>query len=727
MTPLDYLRALCQTFTAHPAVQQLAPLAVVLVIPLLVVSLQTHSASFFDSFAMFLESLGFSFSWNSSSSSSGSGSSSERRKLKKKHVRTRADQLALNGSEKHEQSHDGAGTEDGYYPGLVNISGTYCFMNSTLQAMASLCYLQPHIERIHAKAEALDVPTPVIDALRDLLYILNNPRSHSTSIRPLDIINALSDHSPGKRNALFSSREHQDAQELFQLLSECIKKEAMQVDNEGHRDRGLGGLASMSSDINRDIGKSVFDGLTANRRSCMDCGYTEAVMHFAFDNWQLALPRYASCRLEECLADYTRLEVLTDCICRKCSMIATHRRLAQEAERLTEAASVDDNPSSSKKKRAREARKLEGRVKAALEQGKIEEDIRGVKMEKVFSRASTKQAMIARPPPILALHLNRSMIYGHYATKNSCRVIFPEILDLTPYTTSGNLSTTPSAPISSPPPLIPRSTTPTPATYATPRTLYRLSAVVCHYGQHSFGHYICFRRKPRPPSAGSHRFSPPRLACPLGCECDKCRHYGPVRDEHYPPAPGRGWLRISDDAVRECGIEAVQAEGSGAFMLFYERVVHPRPVPVARSSQDTVRPREVLNERGDDDLLLSVVGGPSEGKGARVVRNVAAGRGKSASPSPFLGKEGSVPGAEDEGTPKPEGVPNGESANGHAHPLVEAASSSSESLSSPTATEPTSPSQPSRKSSQPRLKAPQPIRPVPGAPLSPPRTVGLRA
>lgn len=39
------------------------------------------------------------------------------------------------------------------------------------------------------------------------------------------------------------------------------------------------------------IGKSVFDGLTANRRSCVECGYTEAVMHFAFDNWQLAVPR----------------------------------------------------------------------------------------------------------------------------------------------------------------------------------------------------------------------------------------------------------------------------------------------------------------------------------------------------------------------------------------------------------------------------------------------------
>lgn len=39
---------------------------------------------------------------------------------------------------------------------------------------------------------------------------------------------------------------------------------------------------------------SVFDGLTANRRSCVECGYTEAVMHFAFDNWQLAVPRMVS-------------------------------------------------------------------------------------------------------------------------------------------------------------------------------------------------------------------------------------------------------------------------------------------------------------------------------------------------------------------------------------------------------------------------------------------------
>lgn len=259
----------------------------------------------------------------------------------------------------------------------------------------------------------------------------------------------------------------------------------------------------------------------------------------------------------------------------------------------------------SKKKRAKEARKLEVKVKQALEEGRIEEDIKGVKMEKVFSKASTKQAMIARPPPVLALHLNRSMHYGQYAAKNNVRILFPEILDLTPFTTSGNLSTVPAAPISTPPPNIPRSTTPTPTTYATPRTLYRLAAVVCHYGQHSFGHYVCYRRRPRPPSTAQSRWAPPALAHPLGCDCQTCEWYGPVRDGEAldengkervrnGPGSGRGWLRISDDKVSECGIETVLAEGAGAFMLYYERVVtHPGVYPHAgspRDSEETLKP-----------------------------------------------------------------------------------------------------------------------------------------
>lgn len=336
-------------------------------------------------------------------------------------------------------------------------------------------------------------------------------------------------------------------------------------------------------------------------------------------------------------------------------MLATYRRLEAEAEKLTELAHGDQDPSASKKKRAREARKLAARVKVALDDGRIEEDIKGVRMEKVFSRASTKQAMIARvrtmstirqamfdvlvwqPPRVLALHLNRSVHFGHYASKNTCRVIFPEILDLTPYTTSGQLSTSPSVPISTPPPSIPRSTTPTPAVYATPRVLYRLSAVVCHHGQHSFGHYICYRRKPRPPSAGPRRFDPPKLACPLGCDCEQCERIGPVRDDDAePPRPRRGWLRCSDNTVWECSLEAVMQESVGAFMIFYERVVMPRQSiymsTSPRSSEETVRPEGVhvngsyaslVNGSATQDVQI-VKPIPTKVSGPRVIHRVSA-------------------------------------------------------------------------------------------------------
>ncbi|KAJ3965474.1 hypothetical protein EV361DRAFT_650116 [Lentinula raphanica] len=563
--------------------QQIFPLIVIFLVPFSVLLFArssprplTRLSPLFYSSLMVLESLGIALPWNWGSSSSNNHTT--KKKGKKRAVKSEKFEL--------EPGQDACAV---CYPGLVNISGTYCFMNSTVQALSSLAYLQPHIESIHAKAEALDVPTPVIDALRDLIHALNDPRSRPSSIRPLELISVLS--SAGRANSLFSSREHQDAQELFQLLSECIKSEIAAIDKEGARDRGLGDL---SQEVETKIGKSVFDGLTANRRSCVVCGYTEAVMHFPFDNWQLAVPPMTStCLLEDCLSDYTRLEVLKDCICRKCSMTATHRRLTQEIQTLSQV----ENPSASKKRRLKDVKKMAAKVKSALDEGRVEDELKDVRMEKVIS-LSTKQAMIARPPPVLVLHINRSMHFSHYASKNNIRVIFPEVLDLTQYTTSGNLSTVPTSSLSTPPPHPKRSTTPTPEPRdSSSRTIYRLSAVVCHFGQHSFGHYICYRRKPKNSSGKlEDKWHPPRLVIEV---LDEASASSPIKrepgaedtqaegedaegfeeyiwddaDPSTAAGTGRGWLRVSDDAVTEVGIESVLQEGSGAFMLYYERAV----------------------------------------------------------------------------------------------------------------------------------------------------------
>ncbi|EDR07378.1 uncharacterized protein LACBIDRAFT_298475 [Laccaria bicolor S238N-H82] len=46
-----------------------------------------------------------------------------------------------------------------------------------MRELASLTFLPPHIDAIHAKPEVLDVPTPAIDSLQDLFRRLNTPQS----------------------------------------------------------------------------------------------------------------------------------------------------------------------------------------------------------------------------------------------------------------------------------------------------------------------------------------------------------------------------------------------------------------------------------------------------------------------------------------------------------------------------------------------------------------------
>lgn len=601
-----------QSLLSDPLVIQIVPLLLIFLIPALAVycSYRINLYAIQSALIMVMDSLSslLPWSWSTNGQSSNQKSATVDRKHKRKHA-SRSERSSTDHSRRG-KSID-MSDSDGYYPGLVNVSGTYCFMNSTIQALSSLSYLLPQIDAIHEKAEQLDVPTPVIDALQEVFQELNCPRSSYASIRPMRLIEALKHPSPSvaRNNSLMYSREHQDAQELFQLVSECIKTELAEVDKEGHRDRGFAGLGlDKSIPTNREFGKSVFDGLTANRRSCMECGYTEAVMHFSFDNWQLAVPRLATrCRLEDCLQDYTRLELLTDCICRRCSMLETHRKLLQDVEKLKQTVESEPNPSTSKKKRYKEAKRMEAKVKATIAEGRIEEDIRDLKLEKVFSKASTKQAMIARPPPVLALHINRSLHYGSYAAKNTINVQFPELLDLTPFTTSGKLSTVPSAPMSTTLPVHPRSTTPTPSTYATPRSIYRLASVVCHFGQHSFGHYICYRRKPRPVDC-RNRWHPPRLLSDPIAALQRASEMGSGEqivwaddnESDMGAGTGRGWLRISDDSVSEVGIETVLAQGSAAFMIYYERVSvspysHSPAAEAAMASDETLKPVATLS------------------------------------------------------------------------------------------------------------------------------------
>ncbi|KAJ1913973.1 ubiquitin-specific protease ubp1 [Tieghemiomyces parasiticus] len=191
------------------------------------------------------------------------------------------------------------------------------------------------------------------------------------------------------------------------------------------------------------------------------------------------------------------------------------------------------------------------------------EDLTDVPLEHVESPHSSKQAMIARPPRTLCLHLSRST-YGTYgqAIKNNCHVTFPEYLDMAPYTTSGTLSTDPRHAISSTnsPGALP---TTAQETSGRPNPYwYRLHAVVVHFGTHSQGHFITYRRRTQPSRVPSAR------------ELRQLSNLSPSASyDHSGNTSGNlnsNWYQISDEQVDPVSLHRVLQ--ANPYLLIYEQV-----------------------------------------------------------------------------------------------------------------------------------------------------------
>jgi ubiquitin carboxyl-terminal hydrolase 1 len=271
--------------------------------------------------------------------------------------------------------------------------------------------------------------------------------------------------------------------------------------------------------------------------------------------------------LEDCLREYTKLELVEEFRCRRCSLLATRSRVSSQLARLREApppAAIQSSSSSSfspidpqqpssgisRKKRTRELQKLVNRLDSILASDP-ESAPPDMKLDRPAPSPASKQTMFARAPKVLTIHLSRSSHFsplsGH-AVKNVCQVIFEEELDLEPFSTSGQLSVSPLKPISTYQIAERASSASTGSTAekgkatangtttleevnagddAGRRKLYyKLKSVVVHYGSHSFGHYVAYRKI------------------------------------------GGKWWKISDETVGETSIEEVLK--ANPFLMFYE-------------------------------------------------------------------------------------------------------------------------------------------------------------
>lgn len=461
-------------------------------------------------------------------------------------------------------------------PGLGNWDNS-CYQNSVLQGLAALESLPAFLASNTAGTSG-----PTQKALHETIARLNDPANVGKTF-----------WTPAELKSM-SSWQQQDAQEYFSKISDELEKDTAKATKKGPSSCGLETLlrvdrsatqtnspkttsANQTSSIasSRDttpveqlpeevaslIVRNPLEGLLAQRVGCQQCGYVEGLSLVPFNCLTVPLGGQWMYDVRSCLDEYTALEPINGVECAKCTLLRAKQQMEQLLSKTHQEIGGRDSASDGATQAFRLS--LRGRVDMvtqALEDEDFSDQVLKkcqIPSNKRVSTTKTRQAVIARSPRSLVVHVNRSNFdeLTGVQSKNSATVKFPQQLDLAPWCLGRDPSSNnkddgietwnvdPSKSM--------LSTEDSIETHDTGK-IYELRAVITHYGRHENGHYICYRRSP----------------------------YSGQADDIKDIESSTPWWRLSDEDVTEVDEDTVLAQG-GVFMLFYEQVtpLSPQEVP----------------------------------------------------------------------------------------------------------------------------------------------------
>ena len=447
-------------------------------------------------------------------------------------------------------------------PGLGNWDHS-CYQNSVIQGLASLESL-PEYLRHRGKVSS----GTTTKALRELTDTLNAEENTGKTF-----------WTPAELKSM-SSWQQQDAQEYYSKIMDALEKDANNFEKEQPLNLGLKYLSSHSMaaesqtenqsskaksrehplsreksrmeqlphEVRSAVIQNPLDGLLAQRVGCQACGYVEGLSLVPFNCLTVPLGRKAVYDVRDCLDEYTALEPISGVDCTLCTLQNAKQRMSELVDRtqsLQDDSAVNPQKASAIDDLLSSVRKRLDSVEQALRDVDVSDGVLKKCMippQQHVTSTKSRQAVIARPPKALVVHINRSIfdeLTGEQS-KNQAIVKFPLTLPLGAWCL-GSQERTSSEEWRTDPMKSMLSDTGQLAL----KPYYMLRAVVTHYGRHENGHYICYRRSP---------------------QTHKRMGFSRSSDSNTRP-----WWRMSDEDVTEVGEDLVLSQG-GAFMLFYEQV-----------------------------------------------------------------------------------------------------------------------------------------------------------